>query len=224
MKKLIIIMLLILLIAIGYFYLINTVNETFSLANVKQYITIYADFIDKNFGWVMLGYFLVYVLAAALSLPIAALLTVTAGAIFGVLYGVVVVSFASTIGASITFLLFRFVLSDRAHRKFPDIMQKMDSYMQGNHATAVFGLRLVPLFPFFAVNVGLALTDVRLKTFYIYSQLGMLPGTIVYVNAGTQISKLQSLNDILSPTFLLSFVALGLLPFIGKIVYNKFLK
>jgi pyruvate/2-oxoglutarate dehydrogenase complex dihydrolipoamide dehydrogenase (E3) component/uncharacterized membrane protein YdjX (TVP38/TMEM64 family) len=161
-------------------------------------------------------YFVAYVLMAALSLPGAALLTLAGGAVFGVLWGTLIVSFASTIGATLAFLMSRFLLRDWVEKRFGQRLAAIDQGVRREGALYLFTLRLVPVFPFFLVNLLLGLTGMKARTFYWVSQLGMFAGTVVYVNAGTQLGKLESLSGILSPGLLGSFVLLGLFPLIGR--------
>ena len=161
-------------------------------------------------------YFLVYVVATALSLPGAALLTLAGGAVFGLLWGTVIVSFASTVGATLAFLMSRFLLRDWVERRFGQRLTAIDQGVRREGAFYLFTLRLVPVFPFFLINLLFGLTGMKARTFYWVSQIGMLAGTVVYVNAGTQLGKLESLSGILSPALLGSFVLLGIFPLIAR--------
>ncbi|HEY5632354.1 MAG TPA: FAD-dependent oxidoreductase [Burkholderiaceae bacterium] len=161
-------------------------------------------------------YFLAYVIVTALSLPGAALMTLLAGAVFGLWWGTLIVSFASTIGASLAFLSSRFLFRDAVHRRFGDKLGAINRGVEREGAFYLFTLRLVPAFPFFLVNLVMGLTPIGLRTFFWVSQVGMLLGTIVYVNVGTQLARLESLGGIVSPTLLASFAALGLLPLAAK--------
>ncbi|MDD2744740.1 MAG: FAD-dependent oxidoreductase, partial [Rhodocyclaceae bacterium] len=163
------------------------------------------------------GIFLViYVIATALSLPGAALLTLAGGAVFGLFWGLVIVSFASTIGATLAFLMSRFLLRDWVLKRFGQRLKTIDDGVQREGAFYLFTLRLVPAFPFFLINLLMGLTAMKARTFYWVSQLGMLAGTVVYVNAGTQLAQLDSLSGIVSPGLLGSFVLLGIFPLIAK--------
>jgi len=168
-------------------------------------------------------FFIVYVLVAAFNLPAAGLLTVASGAILGFWNGVFVVSFASSIGATIAFLMTRYLFHDAIQSKFGDRLKTINSGIEREGAFYVFGLRLVPLFPFFVVNSVLGLTKLKTWTFYWASQIGMLAGTAVYVNAGTQLADISSLGDIASPKLLGSFALLGVFPILAKYLLN-FLK
>lgn len=162
------------------------------------------------------GFFFLYVLVAALSLPGAAILTLAAGAIFGLFKGLLVASFASTIGATLAFLASRFLLRDAIETRFGARMEAFQKNFEKDGAFYLFTLRLVPAFPFFLVNLGMGLTKIRTGVFYLVSQLGMLAGTLVFVNAGTQLAQIDSLSGILSPALLFSFVLLGVFPLIAK--------
>lgn len=161
-------------------------------------------------------YFTVYVLVAALALPAAAILTLAGGAIFGFWHGLILVSFASTIGATIAFLLTRYLFHDAVQKKFGPRLEVINNGIEKEGAFYVFGLRLVPLFPFVVVNSVLGLTPLKTLTFYWASQTGMLAGTAVYVYAGTQLATIDSIADILSTKLLLSFALLGVFPIIAK--------
>ena len=161
-------------------------------------------------------FFAVYVAVTGLSLPGAAIMTLAAGAVFGVLWGTVIVSFASTLGATLAFLVSRFVLRDWVQGKFGDKLKAINTGMEKEGGFYLFTLRLIPIFPFFVINLVMGLTPIRAWTFYWVSQIGMLAGTLVYVNAGTQLAQLDSLKGILSPELLASFALLGIFPLIAR--------
>ncbi|MEN8168469.1 MAG: FAD-dependent oxidoreductase [Pseudomonadota bacterium] len=160
--------------------------------------------------------FLIYVLVTALSLPGATVMTLAVGAVFGLAWGTLLVSFASTIGATLAFLIARFLLRDLVQARYGDRLQSINEGMERDGAFYLFTLRLVPLFPFFIINLVMGLTPIRTLTYFWVSQLGMLAGTLVYVNAGTQLASLESASGILSPGLLGSFVLLGLFPLLAK--------
>ncbi|SEA97207.1 FAD-dependent oxidoreductase [Marinobacterium iners] len=162
------------------------------------------------------GFFLLYVVVTALSLPGAAVMTVAAGALFGLLQGTLLVSFASTIGATLAFLVSRYLLRDAVQQRFGSRLAAINRGIERDGAFYLFTLRLVPAFPFFLINLLMGLTPIKAWTFYWVSQIGMLAGTLVYVNAGTQIAQLESLSGILSPDLLISFALLGLFPLLAK--------
>ncbi len=161
-------------------------------------------------------YFLVYVAVTGLSLPGAAVLTLAGGAIFGLWWGLLIVSFASTLGATIAFLVSRLLLRDWVQSKFGQNLKAINQGVEKEGAFYLFTLRLVPLFPFFVINLVMGLTPIRTLQFFFVSQIGMLAGTFVFVNAGTQLAQIDSLGGILSPGLLFSFVLLGIFPLLAK--------
>ncbi len=167
-----------------------------------------------------LGFFLLYVAVAGLSLPGAAVLTLVAGAIFGLFWGTLIVSLASTLGATLAFLLSRFLLRDWVQKRFGDRLNTINAGIEKDGAFYLFGLRLVPLFPFFVINLLMGLTPMPARTYAWVSLVGMFAGTLVYVNAGTQLGQLESLSGIFSPGLLGSFVLLGLFPLIARRVLD----
>jgi pyruvate/2-oxoglutarate dehydrogenase complex dihydrolipoamide dehydrogenase (E3) component/uncharacterized membrane protein YdjX (TVP38/TMEM64 family) len=173
-------------------------------------------YIDRNFALALIIYIGVYVLMAALSLPGAAILTLAGGALFGLLAGTIAVSFASTIGATLVFLAARFLFRDAVHKKFGKRLKRINEGVERDGAFYLLALRLVPIFPFWVINLVMALTPIRTPTFYWVSQLGMLPATVVFVNAGTQLAQVDSVGDVLSPGLIGAFVLLGLLPLITR--------
>lgn len=171
---------------------------------------------EHNRALFLAAYFGLYVLITALSLPAATLVTLAGGAMFGLPVALAVVSFASTLGATLACAASRFLLRDWVRARLGTRLQAFDQGVEREGAFYLFSLRLIPVVPFFAINLGMGLTPMPLRTFYWVSQLGMLPGTLVYVNAGTQLGKLDSLAGILSPGLLLSFVLLGIFPLAAK--------
>lgn len=161
-------------------------------------------------------YFVVYVVVTALSLPGAAVMTLVGGAIFGLLWGTVLVSFASSIGATLAFLVARFLFRNKVQERFGRYLEAVNRGIERDGAFYLFLLRLVPAFPFFAINLVMALTPIRTVTFYLVSQIGMLAGTVVYVNAGTQLGQLESVSGVLSPGLIGAFVLLGAFPLIAR--------
>jgi len=162
------------------------------------------------------AFFALYVAVTAFSLPGAAVMTLAAGALFGLGWGTLIVSFASSIGATAAFLVARYLLRDVIQARFGDRLATIDAGIQREGASYLFALRLVPLFPFFVINALMGLTRMPMTTFYWVSQAGMLAGTLVYVNAGTQLAGLRALSGIVSPGVLLSFALLGIFPLIAK--------
>jgi len=169
------------------------------------------------------GFFAVYVAAAALSIPGALILTLAAGAMFGLGWGLLLVSFASSLGALLAFLASRYLLRDLVQSRFGGQLAPINDGVRTDGWMYLLTLRLVPLFPFWLVNLLMGLTPIGAARFYGVSQLGMLPGTAVFVNAGTQLASIQQASDILSPGLLISFVLLGVFPLIAKAIV-KFIK
>lgn len=163
-----------------------------------------------------LAAFMIYIGVVALSLPGATVMSLAIGAWFGFWGGALLVSFASTIGATLAFLASRYLLRDRVQQRFGDRLKGINEGVAKEGVLYLFLLRLVPIFPFFLVNLLMGLTLMRAATFYWVSQIGMLPGTLVYVNAGTQLGRVDSLSGILAPEVLLSFALLGIFPLAAK--------
>lgn len=208
-------LLLVIVLAIAAFFYFD-LGQYFTLDAVKaKQQELQQQFAARPL-FVIAIYFLVYVVMAALALPGAALLTLLAGAIFGFWLGLVVVSFASSIGATVSFLVSRFVAGSYVQSKFADKLSAINKGIEKDGPFYLFTLRLIPILPFFAVNLLMGLTQLKTKTFYWVSQLGMLLGTAVYVNVGTQLAGLTSLKGILSAPLIGSFVLLGILPLIAK--------
>ena len=168
-------------------------------------------------------YFSVYVVATALSIPGAALLTIIGGMVFGLWTGTVLVSFASSIGATLAFLVSRFLLRDWVQRKFSSHLSTLNKGVTEQGGFYLFGLRLIPIFPFWMINLVMGITPIKTATFYWVSQLGMLAGTLVYVNAGASLSNIEEFSaaGILTPGVISSFVLLALFPFIARSTYAQ---
>jgi len=213
MKKILILLLFAIAIA-SFFYF--DLGSQLTLANLKEQQAAF-DAQYQAAPFLVIGiFFLIYVAATAASLPGALILTLAAGALFGVLAGTVIVSFASTIGATIAFLSSRYLFRDTIKARFGDRLKAIDDGVEKDGPFYLLTLRLVPVFPFFLINLLMGLTAIKARTFYIVSQIGMLLGTVVYVNAGTQLANIDQVSDIGSPGLLLSFAALGITPWIGK--------
>lgn len=187
-----------------------------SLDVLKARQSEFAGFYADNPLLVIGAFFLIYVLSTALSLPGAAILTLAAGALFGLVTGTIVASFASTIGATLSFLGSRFLLRDWVQARFGDRLRAINEGIAKDGAFYLLSLRLIPAVPFFVINLAMGLTPIRTFTYVWVSQVGMLLGTLVYVNAGTQLAQIDSLGDIVAPGLLGSFVALGLFPWVAR--------
>ena len=166
-------------------------------------------------------YFLLYVGVTALSLPGAALLTLLGGALFGLVKGLLLVSFASTLGATLAMLASRYLLRDWVQRRFAKPMRAVDDGMARSGAFYLFALRLMPLFPFFVVNLLAGVTALGVWRYWWVSQLGMLPGAIIWLNAGHQLGQINALRDILSPGVVIAFTLLGLLPLVTRWLFAR---
>lgn len=205
-----------LIVALIAAFFVFDLGHYFSLQALKSQQASIEAFRENQPFLAVLIYFTVYVAVTAFSLPGAALMTLAGGAIFGLLWGTVIVSFASTLGATQAFLASRFLLRDWVAQRFGQRLQSIDEGVRREGAFYLFTLRLVPIFPFFLVNLLFGLTAMKTRAFYVASQIGMLAGTVVYVNAGTQLAKLDSLSGIVSPGLLGSFVLLGIFPLIAR--------
>jgi len=197
-------------------FFVFDLGRFFSLQYLKDSQAGFAALFAQRPATVIGVFFAIYVALTALSFPGAAVMTLAAGAIFGLVMGTVIVSFASSIGATLAFLAARFVLRDSVQARLGARLAEIDKGVAKEGAFYLFTLRLVPLVPFFVINLLMGLTAMKTRTFYWVSQLGMLLGTIVYVNAGTQLAKIDSLKGILSPGLIGSFVLLGVFPLIAK--------
>ena len=215
MKKSRIALLLIIAVLIALFFAFD-LQQYLTLEALKSKQDAMFAYYQTNPIMTITVYMLVYITATALSLPGATILTLAGGGVFGLWVGTLIVSFASTIGASSAFLAARFLFRDGIKDKFGERLKTIDEGIAKEGAFYLFTLRLVPIVPFFMINLLMGLTTIKTRTFYWVSQLGMLAGTVVYVNAGTQLAKLDSLAGILSPELLGSFVLLGVFPLMAK--------
>ncbi len=191
-------------------------GQYLTLSYLKESQANFAQLYGENRVLVIVAYFVIYVVVTALSLPGAAVMTLAGGALFGFVVGFVVVSFASTIGATLACFVSRFLLREWVQSKFGDKLAAINEGVEKEGAFYLFSLRLVPIFPFFVINLVMGLTKMKLFTFYWVSQIGMLAGTMVYINAGKELGKIESLGGILSPGLIISFVILGLFPITVK--------
>ena len=215
MMRLIALVIFLVLIIAGFAFLSG---QSLDLARLSDLVENAQQWKTAQPWLVAVVFFVIYVAVTALSLPLAVWLTLAAGALFGSFYGLILVSFASTIGATISFLAARFMLREVVQARFGDKLVAVNSGLEKDGAFYLFTLRLIPIVPFFAVNLLMGLTKIRASTFYLVSQIGMLAGTLVYVNAGTQLSKIQSLSEITSPKIILSFALLGVFPWFARLV------
>ncbi len=218
MKK--IALLLVIAVAVGAFFALG-LDRYLTLDALKASQEGFDAWYAARPALVIGAFFAGYVAVTALSLPGAAVMTIAAGALFGLGVGTLIVSFASSIGATLAFLVSRFLLRDAVQRRFGARLATLDKGIEKDGAFYLFTLRLVPVFPFFVINLLMGLTPIKTFTFYWVSQVGMLAGTLVYVNAGTQLARLDSLSGILSPALLGSFALLGVFPLLAKWVVER---
>ena len=216
-KKIIILVFLTLIIIVGLNY-----DDSLSFKVIKQQYGDLQLFIDERFLFYYLLFFFAYIIVTALALPISLLKTLLAGALFGLLPGVILTSFASTIGSTLCFLLSRYLFKDLFQAKYKKYLSKVNQGIKEEGLLYLFFLRLSPIFPFFIINLTFGLTNMKWTNFYWISQLGMLPATILFVNAGKQLSQINNLEDILTMKVIISLSAIGLLPIITKRIYGRF--
>ncbi|HGH6006854.1 TPA: TVP38/TMEM64 family protein [Vibrio cholerae] len=216
-KKLIIAIVLIAIAAL----LVTQFSQYLTLDVAKAKQAELANYIDAHLLQAALIYFVVYVLLTAFSIPGATVVTLLGAALFGFWLSLLLASFASTIGATLAFLSSRFLLRDWVQAQFADKLQTINQGIERDGAFYLLSLRLIPIFPFFLINLVMGLTPISTWRYYWVSQLGMLPGTAVYLNAGTQLAEISSLGQIVSLPVLASFVLLGVFPIVVKWLMGK---
>lgn len=199
-------------------------HQFFSLDSLQERQAGFAALYAQHPWEVRAAYFGLYLGVAALSLPGATILTLAGGAVLGFGWGLLLTSFASSLGATLSFWLARWLLRDWVQSRFAVPLARINAGLQQHGALYLFGLRLIPVVPFFLINFTLGLTAMRSWTFYLVSQLGMLVGTAVYVNAGLQLASLRSLSDVASPTLLASLALLGAVPLLARAVWARRLR
>ncbi|MGA7966035.1 MAG: TVP38/TMEM64 family protein [Gammaproteobacteria bacterium] len=201
------------------------VIAVFYALGLQRYLSL--DFLREQESWLMqmyemqpvvwaLAYFGAYVAITGLSLPLASAITLIAGPVFGLFWGSVIVTFAAAFGATFSFLVARFLLRDWVQARFEHQLAAINRGIEHDGIFYLFLLRLIPAFPFFVINLVMGLTPMRTRTYFWVSLVGMIPGNILYVNAGVQLGKIHSLHDLLSPGLIASFVALGVFPLLVK--------
>lgn len=197
--------------------------DTLSLAGIKTHQQTLLSHVDHAPLCSALIFFALYVAVSALSIPGAAVLTLLGGALFTLWEGTVLVSFASTLGATLAMLASRYLLRDWVQRRFARQMATVNAGMARDGAGYLFALRLMPLFPFFLVNLLMGLTRITVRRYWWVSQLAMLPATVIFLNAGRELGKVASLRDILSPGVIFAFTLLGLLPLVTRRLFSRYL-
>ncbi len=213
------ILLVAIVMLIAAFFMFD-IGQYLTLESLKAHQQDLAEYIKSNWLQAFVVYFVIYVTATALSLPGAIILTLGAGALFGLGFGLLLASFASTIGATLAFLVSRFLLRDWVKSTFSERIKAIDKGVEKDGPFYLLSLRLVPIFPFFVINLVMGVTSIKTVTYYLVSQVGMLIGTAVYVNAGTQLAEIEAVSDIASKELILSFVLLGVFPIIAKLILN----
>ena len=211
-KIVILIVIAALIVAVKIFHL----DQYLTLSSLKGSLDQLKALYKSHRLMVIAGYFVVYVLTTSLSIPGAAPLGIAGGALFGFWTATLVVSFASTIGATLACFVSRFLLRDWLQSKFGDKIAKINEGIEKEGAFYLFTLRLIPVFPFWMINLAMGLTKMSLIKFYWVSQIGMLPGTMVFVNAGKELAKIDSLKGIFSPSLIISFALIGIFPITVK--------
>jgi uncharacterized membrane protein YdjX (TVP38/TMEM64 family) len=202
--------------ALGIAYVALDLGRYLSLDQLKASRDGLLELYRSSPALVVGAYFIIYVLAAAMALPAAAVLTLAGGALFGLWTGTVVVSFASTIGATAAFIVARYLLRDWVQGRFGARLDRINRGIEAEGAYYLFTLRMIPVFPFFVVNAVVALTPMRLGTYYWVTQLGMLPATVIYVYAGRELGRIDTPGDLLSPGLLAALVLLGVFPLAAR--------
>ena len=216
-KKLLIVV--VLLILVGLFFLFD-LDQYLTLSYLKQSRESFQALFAAHPVTVIGSYAGIYIVVVALSLPGAAVMTLAGGALFGFITGTIVVSFSSSLGATLACFVARYLFQDMVQNRFKDRLAKVNAGIEQEGSFYLFTLRLIPIIPFFVINLVMGLTRMPLWRFYWVSQLGMLPGTIVYVNAGNELGQISTPGDILSPSLIISFVILGIFPLAVKKVMN----
>ncbi len=211
--KLVLIVLIILLIA-GFFIL--DLHHYVTLENLKTQQQRFLTLNQQNPFLTKACFFIAYVAVAALSLPGATIMTLAAGALFGLTTGSIMVSFASTIGATLAMLVARYLFRDAIQTKYAERLEAVNKGIEKEGGFYLFTLRLIPVFPFFVVNLVMGLTRLKTSVFALVSQIGMLPATVIYVNAGYQLAAIDSVKEILSLPIIISLALLGIFPLMAK--------
>ena len=216
-KKILIFIFIALVFIVGFNY-----DEVLSFNLIKQKYGDIQLLINDRYLFYYLLFFLGYIVVTALARPISLLKTLLAGALFGLLPGVILTSFASTIGSTLCFLISRYLFKDIFQEKYKKYLVKVNLGIKKEGLLYLLFLRLSPIFPFFLINLTFGLTQMKWTNFYWISQLGMLPATVLFVNAGNQLSQINNLEDILTMKVIVSLSAIGLLPIVTKRIYEKY--
>jgi len=210
-------LLVLLILVAGFvgFYLLG-LHEHFTFANIRANAAYFKNEVDENLLIAILIFFALYTLVTAISLPVASILTLLAGALFDLWLGAGVVLLAATVGATLAFLSSRFLLRDWVQSKLGSRLEAFNRGIETDGAFYLFSLRLVPLFPFWLINLAMGLTPIKTWTYFWVSLIGMLPGTLLYINVGKRLSELNEPSGLISPGFLVSLAILGLAPLVFR--------
>ena len=220
-KKITIIVVIGVIVACYFIFDLDQYLDLEILKSNKEYLF---ELYENNKIIFLLIFFAIYVTSTAVSIPGATILTLAGGFIFGRYLGTLVVSIAACIGATLAMIVARTLLGEYIQNKYPKQLATMNEGVKKEGGLYLLSLRLIPLFPFVAINLIMGLTKMSIKKFYLYSQIGMLPGTFVYVNAGSALSNIENISDILSLEIFISFALLGIVPIVIKLVMKKFKK
>ncbi|MCK5311970.1 MAG: FAD-dependent oxidoreductase [Desulfobacteraceae bacterium] len=201
---------------ITWLFFLFDLNNYLSLPNLKEGLDGLKAFYADHKLLTMIIYFTIYLLISALSLPVAGITTLAGGALFGLFYGTILASFASTMGGTLAFLFSRYMFREWVQNRFPSKLAIINNGIEKEGGFYLFTIRLIAIFPFFVVNLAMGLTNIRVSIFYLVSQIGMLPVTFMFINAGTQLTTIESPGDILSLNIILSFAILGIFPIVAK--------
>ena len=219
-KFLIISSFLLIFILSSYTIYINI--DIFSIANLSNFYSEIGNKVSENYLAYYLFFFLIYFLVAVFALPIAAILCLIIGALFGLVQGIILASFASSLGALVCFLISRYLFKNFIERKFDKSLKIINAGLAKDGVYYLFFVRMTPIFPFFLINLLFSVTKIKAVQFYIVSQIGMFLGTLLFVNAGTQMSKINSIEDILNKYVMISLILIALMPLVVKKIFDYF--
>lgn len=212
-KKLVLVIALFTFVICFYFF---DAFRFISFDYIKTSLSAFNDFYDKRPALAIAIFMIIYVVVTALSIPGAAVLTLLAGALFGLITGTVIVSFASTVGATLAFLMARFLIGNYVQERYGDKLTVINKGIDKEGWVYLLTLRMIPVFPFFVINLMMGITKIKVMTFFITSQIGMFAGTVAYVYAGQELAEIDSLQNIISLDLLIAFTIIGLLPLVMK--------
>ena len=216
-KSVIIFFFLFIFVTASYLIYINL--DFFSIANVLNFYSEISNKVSKNYLAYYLFFFVLYFLVAVFALPVAAILCLIIGALFGLVQGIILVSFASSLGALVCFLISRYLFKNFIERKFDKLLKIINAGIEKDGIYYLFFVRMTPIFPFFLINLLFSVTKIKALQFYIVSQIGMLLGTLLFINAGTQLAKINSIEDILNKYVIISLVLIALIPIVLKKIF-----